>query len=644
MKIFKRSKSFIALLLALVLAIGTPVTILAEDTVTEESAPAAEESAPAAEESAPAAEESASAESAPEESAPAEQPAAEQPAAEQPAAEQPVAEQPAAEQPAAEQPAAEQPAAEQPVAQPTAAEMPELQPQEEISSEVQPEAEEPEAAPAAEEPAEQPESKQEEQPEEQQSGQAGDVPAGLEPVQGAETPETAPGSIEGSGLTTTIKGIPEDKRQNILERFSNGIPEMIEQKQSAKLVDASLVDAEKYSCDEEGYDHLLCWAATASNMLWISGHAQHAVNPYTNAVFANVDEVFDYFRQNFTDQVGFIQGGLQYFFEGEYFGQGIDGASQLKDEEAENGNLSNAKHDSGIIFQNPGDGSTPDLFGTIGDMVDKTYGLLIKFWNGSSFVGGHAITLVGITEDENETDFTKRYKGVIVADSDNSPVSDAEHTDTPAEQRAALAATADNSYTFLPLTWELLDGRYYWVMEGYSASVRTVILELHWLIDYVTPEPEPEPENKEPEDEKPVDNDNNNNNSSTDDAVKSDPQTFVEAAALEVMQEIDINALKDIMIQNNVLVFSITGTKYQKSQGKDYGLFVRRPYTALTNIYLDGVRLSADGTNFRIVRLPNGLFKVVLSKELLKKLKEGKYTLRLEFDGLDPIDSLIEVE
>ena len=110
------------------------------------------------------------------------------------------------------------------------------------------------------------------------------------------------------------------------------------------------------------------------------------------------------------------------------------------------------------------------------------------------------------------------------------------------------------------------------------------------------------------------------------------------------MKEIDINKLKETMILNNLLVFSNSGTTYQKSGNEEYGLFVRRSDTALLNVYFNGKRLSADGTNYRIVRLPNGMFKIILLKQMLDALDEGSYTLTLEFQGSDDINIVIDVK
>nr|MCR5733061.1 hypothetical protein [Lachnospiraceae bacterium] len=55
----------------------------------------------------------------------------------------------------------------------------------------------------------------------------------------------------------------------------------------------NIVDAEKFFA--QGYDENLCWAATAANMLWISGYGQQAINPITDQAFQSEDEIFDYF-------------------------------------------------------------------------------------------------------------------------------------------------------------------------------------------------------------------------------------------------------------------------------------------------------------------------------------------------------------
>ena len=45
-----------------------------------------------------------------------------------------------------------------------------------------------------------------------------------------------------------------------------------------------------------------------------------------------------------------------------------------------------------------------------------------------------------------------------------------------------------------------------------------------------------------------------------------------------------------------------------------------------------------------VVRLPNGMFKIILSRQMLDALDEGSYTLTLEFQGSDDINVVIDVK
>ncbi len=285
-------------------------------------------------------------------------------------------------------------------------------------------------------------------------------------------------------------------------------------------------------------------------------------------------------------------------------------------------------------------------------MADATFGLGVSFWNTvtQKLEGGHAITLMGISLDRTQSDFRKRYKGVIVADSDNTTASKAAHTDFSPEEKARLAAGQPNRFSFFPIAWEVIDGVYYWVMKDYvlDSTISVFIDELYCLEDYREPEPEPEDDKEDEEDKKDEDvksdSDKNNDNQNAYNILNAYIENYINGPALEVMKEIDINTLKETMILNNLLVFSNTGTTYQKSENEEYGLFVRRSDTALLNVYLNGKRLSADGTNYRIVRLPNGMFKIILSKQMLDTLDEGSYTLTLEFQGSDDINVVIAVK
>ncbi len=116
-------------------------------------------------------------------------------------------------------------------------------------------------------------------------------------------------------LTITMKGISDDNRDRILTQIEQGVDIMIMYNGSMKIEAQNLPDAEKYHLSD--YDKDTCWAATAANMLWISGYGQQAVNPQTGTYFQSEDEVYDYFRHIFVDETGNPGVALEVFFTGD---------------------------------------------------------------------------------------------------------------------------------------------------------------------------------------------------------------------------------------------------------------------------------------------------------------------------------------
>ena len=104
----------------------------------------------------------------------------------------------------------------------------------------------------------------------------------------------------------------------------------------------------------------------------------------------------------------------------------------------------------------------------------------------------------------------------------------------------------------------------------------------------------------------------------------------------------DSDAFKYLMAELVMLVFAPEGQKYSAERDTDYALYVRRADIMLMNVYLDGVRIPYG--SYRTERLKNGMFRFVLSADLMKSLGKGAHSLRLNFDGLDDIEIVIEVE
>ena len=282
--------------------------------------------------------------------------------------------------------------------------------------------------------------------------------AGLETVGGAQAAGSGQNSdvytlIEklnaGADMTAYIAGMTAEARQNMIDILQASLDQAIKDNKPLKITDMALPDAEKYLLS--GYDELLCWAATAANMLWISNIAQQSVNPATNANFQTVDEVFDYFRTVFTDQVGRPDGALSVFLKGTYPFQNSAGLSQLKD--------------PGSVSKRLPDGiQTPDfgLFNLQGENVKdiaafekldiQSLGVLLHSYDNVDKKMGslaHWVTSPGIIIDNTKTGL-ERFKAIMIADSDNDPINGDDSI--PNAEKAVKAAKAPNSYTVYPLT------------------------------------------------------------------------------------------------------------------------------------------------------------------------------------------------
>ncbi|MDR2171968.1 MAG: fibronectin type III domain-containing protein [Planctomycetaceae bacterium] len=177
-------------------------------------------------------------------------------------------------------------------------------------------------------------------------------------------------------------------------------------------------DAEKYMTN---IDSNLCWAASAANML-----------AYTNwgdvNGFQNEDDIFDYFRDNFTNEGSNQFLGFEWFFTGEYgtgFNTNVPDLAQVTNpnsgglyfDEISWQNyalLSNGQ----VISEYPDDFKVSDMQ-NIKNKFDENFaiGLGIALRNGG---GGHAITMWGFVYDTSKTG-NDYYVSLLISDSDNNP-------------------------------------------------------------------------------------------------------------------------------------------------------------------------------------------------------------------------------
>ena len=114
-------------------------------------------------------------------------------------------------------------------------------------------------------------------------------------------------SADGKTLRLTMTGLTTSNKISMLNALSEHFRDRGAGSDTpVRVEDATFIDAEKWNCLEEkpfeyygGYDTLHCWAASCSNMLWLSGWADDIENPRT---FESEDDIFEYYNVNFTDR------------------------------------------------------------------------------------------------------------------------------------------------------------------------------------------------------------------------------------------------------------------------------------------------------------------------------------------------------
>ena len=167
-------------------------------------------------------------------------------------------------------------------------------------------------------------------------------------------------------------------------------------------------DADKSDFNQE--DDLVCWAATASNMLWATNWAS-----VTSA--QNEQEFFDtVFVNSWPDAGGNAETGISWFLTDKSYYNGSTSAytsagyySQLM------GHYGEKASDYVSVYDACKSGALQDLATSLtsGDAV----GLSIYYYNGG---GGHAITCWGYTVDTSYASTDPRYfTGLYITDSDD---------------------------------------------------------------------------------------------------------------------------------------------------------------------------------------------------------------------------------
>ena len=166
------------------------------------------------------------------------------------------------------------------------------------------------------------------------------------------------------------------------------------------------IDAEKTGVDDTN----LCWAGTAANMLYWAGWGQNT----GSLSVSSEDDLLAYYRQNFTDEGGWIDLGIEWFLDGQYSVGSSPYVAQLE-KSGGGGFFPSITVSSYLSTDN--DSTTVltslDSFLRDGDVC----GLGVQWLSG----GGHAITCWGFTYNTSFAQSNKNYyTGVWISDSDDN--------------------------------------------------------------------------------------------------------------------------------------------------------------------------------------------------------------------------------
>ena len=433
----------------------------------------------------------------------------------------------------------------------------------------------------------------------------------------------------GDGLTAIVKGISDDNREQLQTLINDNGWQTLDNGNVLEIHMPTLLDVEKYSTVSGPYDQDLCWAAAASNLLWGSGYAQDAVNPATNAPFANADEVFDYFRQIFTDNGGLVDGAVSVFMTGEYPYDSEwyteNDWSQLKEENVEGLLPETDPLEVGEEIQMQG---SPEKIQVL-ELLDRfSVSLALRritddsvapdSWNWDDAYG-HAVTAVGLVYDAMVTNIRERYKAIFLADSDNTPCNGSEQASD--SDKAEAAASAPNTYTMYGLSLVDFGDQYgpLWVIDNYPGTLangmgHVAIREMFALRDNGFVEPETPEQPAQPE----------THDTATPSDTASDSQSTNEPSVTAPVNSMYAK-IKQLMKENDWLVYSPADWHQPCGQEMDFEIYFHASLTFLEQITMDGEPLTYR--DYSIKNCRNGLFLLTLDGSRMEQLEQGEHTL-----------------
>ena len=167
-------------------------------------------------------------------------------------------------------------------------------------------------------------------------------------------------------------------------------------------------DADKTNL--ETADDLMCWAASASNILEWTGLG--------NVMgFTNTDQMFAYFQDHWTDRGGLMEYGWDWWFSGTYNGPVVGGLELTgssdpvwSQPDVAGGNFYPSLNFSDYFHETWG---SPATLSAVDQYLQSGYGTTLAVYSSAR---GHSLTVWGLQYDIDDPAY---YTGIYVTDSDD---------------------------------------------------------------------------------------------------------------------------------------------------------------------------------------------------------------------------------
>ena len=239
--------------------------------------------------------------------------------------------------------------------------------------------------------------------------------------------------VQNGYYSTRFTVSAEDGTEAFITGLSPAYLDMVQRELISAALDGTVfemealgfIDTEKTNMPSDGDDEL-CWAASAANVLHYTGWG-------AKAGFSSTDDIFEDFIDHFTDFGSAQLYGLDWFFNGTYPAQSLDGWSVVKDYGSSGRYLT--QYSTWDVMESVDIEYAHENINTAITGLENGSGAGVALgWineNGTRN-GGHAITLWGYICDK---DFSEQdssyYKALIVSDSDSDMPSDTDRRTAP---------------------------------------------------------------------------------------------------------------------------------------------------------------------------------------------------------------------